>query len=169
MANPRSRKRVFAHRRGPDGSAFERCDYCGVSVAIALLDMHECKPIVLDRDESDLERPVKRSKGDASLTVKHCFEDQPRSAFCIFMEGFRKSYKEEEWMEADRVGFATWKSLSDQEKDPYVLRAKLVNLAYEAVVLQESVEAQKFKVDDEADSGTVENFYPHFEDWEDSE
>ncbi|KAF9595556.1 hypothetical protein IFM89_000693 [Coptis chinensis] len=43
MANlPRTRKRVFGLLRAPDGSAFQHCDVCGISVAVALYDMHEC-------------------------------------------------------------------------------------------------------------------------------
>ncbi|KAL0728574.1 hypothetical protein Bca4012_024667 [Brassica carinata] len=38
----RIRKRVQAVRRAADGSAFDKCEECGVMVAIALFDMHEC-------------------------------------------------------------------------------------------------------------------------------
>ncbi|RYR45972.1 hypothetical protein Ahy_A07g031741 [Arachis hypogaea] len=42
-ARPRARKRVFPLLRAPDGSAFQKCGTCGVSVAIALADIHDCE------------------------------------------------------------------------------------------------------------------------------
>lgn len=54
---PRVNKRVFPIRRAPDGSAFHKCGACGVSIAIALADMHYC--------ESKME--VKRFKGTVGM------------------------------------------------------------------------------------------------------
>jgi hypothetical protein len=58
----------------------ERCsNNCGVSVAVALADMHEC--------ETKKEVAVKRFRGvcGRQSVVEHSFGDQPRSPFRIFM------------------------------------------------------------------------------------
>jgi hypothetical protein len=58
----------------------ERCsNNCGVSVAVALADMHEC--------ETKEEVVVKRFRGvcGRQSVVKQSFGDQPRSPFRFFM------------------------------------------------------------------------------------
>lgn len=106
MSNrPRTRKRVHAIadgiRRGPDGSAFQKWYYspfisvsvspvqchlmgsnicshgCGVSVAIALVDMHDCA----------LKGDVKRFKGQngVEIPMKQTCSGEPRSSFSFFM------------------------------------------------------------------------------------
>ena len=54
-----------------------RSERCGLSVAIALLDMHECEP----------NRDVKRFRGinGKQAVVNQCFADQPISPFRLFM------------------------------------------------------------------------------------
>nr|AAZ52752.1 hypothetical protein At5g05330 [Arabidopsis thaliana] len=79
---PRTRKRVQAVRRAADGSAFKKCEECGVMIAIALYDMHEC---------GEKRREVKRFKYIASGNIDNIskpigsFEDEPRSPFVFFL------------------------------------------------------------------------------------
>ncbi|KAI8008261.1 hypothetical protein LOK49_LG07G00780 [Camellia lanceoleosa] len=164
MANqPRTRKRVNAIRRASDGSAFHKCHYCGVLVAIALSDMHECKS----------RKNVKRFKGEIrTQNVKDLsFQDQPRSPFRYFMESFVETCKAKNQIEVDRKGFETWRTMSKQERLPYVLQAAKVNSSYEKALLQE-VEHMSWVDDDEADSAEVGKYDKNYEDnayYEDSE
>lgn len=54
-------------------------------VAIALADMHECEP---NKKEVKRFRGLCASKGFNGARERS-FADQPRSAFCFFMWGFR--------------------------------------------------------------------------------
>ncbi|XP_077236930.1 HMG-box (high mobility group) DNA-binding family protein [Tasmannia lanceolata] len=155
MANAlRTRKRIHGIRRAPDGSAFEKCDYCGVMVAIALSDMHECE--YKGRD--------KRLKGaDANCHVEgQIIRDQPRSAFRFFMEHFTKTCKSMDSITIDRIGFHTWKNMTTKERHPYKIQAEKVNSAYQKVVLEEIDNISE--VDDEADSAMVGKFDPDYDD-----
>ncbi|XP_058182993.1 high mobility group B protein 7 isoform X2 [Rhododendron vialii] len=130
MANqPRTRRRVHAIRRASDGSAFQKCNLCGVSVAVALADMHDCES----------KKNAKRFKGECMNrnNVKQRFQDQPRSPFRLFMESFLKSCKARHRIEVDRKGFETWRNMSKKERLPYVLRAEKVNSVYTKGLLQE--------------------------------
>ncbi|XP_031382274.1 uncharacterized protein LOC116196606 isoform X2 [Punica granatum] len=174
MANPsRARKRVYPIRRAADGSAFEQCDQCGISVAIALADMHECQPG---------KKEVKRFRG---LSANHdfiraggqSFAHQPRSAFCFFIrsiisndgcscfdfwgyclsvrwlgrESLRETSSEESFLDLDRKGFEMWKNMSDEEKRPYL------------------TEAEKSKVEDGANSPMLWKFDKFLEEYQDHE
>ncbi|KAI3705681.1 hypothetical protein L1987_75922 [Smallanthus sonchifolius] len=127
----RSRKRVNALRRGPDGSAFQICGSCGISIAIALADMHEC--------ESKMEvRKLKVEEVGFRFEVEQRFRDEPRSEFRFFMESFGKNYDTKNYIEMDRKGSETWKNMSSEERLPYVIQAKTVNDAYYEKLLKES-------------------------------
>ncbi|EPS71428.1 hypothetical protein M569_03340, partial [Genlisea aurea] len=109
------RKRVRAILRGPDGSAFKKCEYCGLTVAIALADMHECLLLV-----------NKRMKSNWNVL------DQPRSAFRFFMDEYMKEMECEEGnaIEMDNRGCEIWKIMSDKEREPYVVKANELDSAY---------------------------------------
>ncbi|XP_062092424.1 high mobility group B protein 2 [Humulus lupulus] len=135
-AAPRIRKRVRAIPRASDGSAFQNCHVCGVSVAIALADMHDCQS----------SHKVKRFKGiRASPKVKEeSFWDQPRSAFSFFMEEFKENYEsEEDSIEIDRKGFETWKNMSKKERQPYVREACYVDFVHEKATRKEACKMSK--------------------------
>ncbi|KAI4382899.1 hypothetical protein MLD38_008800 [Melastoma candidum] len=163
---PRKRKRVRAPRRAPDGSAFQKCDLCGETVAVAVSDLHECQPNM----------GVKRFKGFCGkvprgrVAEQDC-NDQPRSAFLFFMESFVKTRVAEEAMDANRLGFETWKKLSKEERQPYLDQATKTDVAYKEVLLREVHETSE--MEDEADSamvGRVDQMYERFdEDLYDSE
>ncbi|XP_062155915.1 high mobility group B protein 7 isoform X2 [Alnus glutinosa] len=171
MANPpRTRKRVLAVLRASDGSAYQKCNNCGVSVAVALADMHEC--------ETKEEVVVKRFRGvcGRQSVVKQSFGDQPRSPFRFFICGSAVQHKRESFVKTcetrnsisiDRDGVDTWKNLSKEERKPYISEAERVNSSYFKALLEEINNMQK--VDDEADSATVGKFDQFYEGYEDSE
>ncbi|WCJ20032.1 HMG-box (high mobility group) DNA-binding family protein [Euphorbia peplus] len=159
MANPtRTRKRVQAIRRAPDGSAFQTCDNCGVSIPVCLSDMHEC--------ETENRKSVKRFKGTSgkqqNVERLSCF-DQPRSAFVIFMEDFVCNGKDWYLIDVNGQGFETWKRMSKKEREPYVIKAATLNSAYVRNMIQEIDDS--VKVDDGADSETVGKFDPRYEEY----
>nr|GEV32398.1 high mobility group B protein 7 [Tanacetum cinerariifolium] len=150
----RSRKRVNALRRGPDGSAFQTCENCGVLVAVALVDMHEC--------ECELKKVgVKKAKGEKvemHVWDDKRFKDQPRSEFRFFMESFMKDSNSQNFFEMDREGFETWKNMSSEEKLSYKLKAKKVDDDHNEKLLKESEDQMYSYVDEEADSAEVGKF-----------
>ncbi|XP_065622922.1 high mobility group B protein 7 isoform X1 [Quercus suber] len=173
MVHPtaRTRKRVHAVLRAPDGSAFQKCESCGVSIAIALADMHEC--------ESKKELAVKRFRGVCGRqsvvteSQSHTIGDQPRSPFRFFMENFLKTCKSRNLISIDQAGFDIWKNMSKEEREPYIIEAKRVNSSYMKALLGEVNNMQE--VNDEADSAMVgkfdrvcllQNFYEGYEDYE---
>ncbi|KAL0736538.1 hypothetical protein Bca4012_012748 [Brassica carinata] len=156
---PRTRKRVEAVRRAADGSAFEKCEECGVTIAIALFDMHECG--------GEKRREVKRfkcvSSGKIDDISKPSFEDEPRSPFVFFLEDFRKSYGGS-MVEASRICFTVWKNMSGEDQKPFIARAVEVDLAHNRKLKEEA--QRLYKTDDEADSKAVGKFdkcYDHEE------
>ncbi|KAI3458442.1 hypothetical protein Pfo_015105 [Paulownia fortunei] len=153
----RARKRVHAIRRGPDGSAFQKCESCGLSVPIALDDMHECKIKINVRKKL-------KSQFENGNVKEQRIQDQPRSAFRFFMEEFIKTCKDGNEVEIDKKGFETWKTMSKEERLPFLLQADKVNSAYVKLLHKEESEMQW--VDDEADSAEVGKYDENYEDYD---
>ncbi|KAI9110679.1 hypothetical protein K1719_018117 [Acacia pycnantha] len=179
----RNRKRVCAFHRAPDGSAFEKCEICGKSVAIALADMHECERkmgvkrfrgtdvnrhvTIISSDSEDVNQHVtNKSSEDVNQHVTNkisedlnqhvtnkSFEDQPRSPFCLFMESFVKTSNGGTMIEINTKGFETWKNMSKEERQPFVLQAEKLESAYQKTLDKEVNDM--IQVDDEADSAMV--------------
>ncbi|CAH2074023.1 unnamed protein product, partial [Thlaspi arvense] len=157
---PRIRKRVQAVRRAADGSAFEKCEECGVAIAIALFDMHEC---------GEKRREVKRFKYISSPKIDNiskptgCFEDEPRSPFIFFLysnqnlplENFMKNHGGD-LVDASRICFNEWKLMSTEEQGPFIALAAEVDLAHNRKLKEEA--KRIYKADDEADSKTDAKF-----------
>ncbi|KAL1197046.1 High mobility group B protein 7 [Cardamine amara subsp. amara] len=167
---PRIRKRVQAVRRAADGSAFQKCEECGVMIAIALFDMHEC---------GEKRREVKRFKYVSSGIIDNIstpigsFEDEPRSPFVFFLEDFRENYNGN-LVDASRICFNVWKKMSPEEQKPFNARAMEVDLVHSRKLNEEAKTI--YKVDDEADSkfvGKFDKFYEsdvhHEEDYDSSD
>ncbi|KAL7107513.1 hypothetical protein ACP275_06G059200 [Erythranthe tilingii] len=148
------RKRVHAIHRGPDGSAFHKCGSCGISVPIALGDMHECE----FKKKARKKLKIPSENGDVT---EQSIQDQPRSAFHFFMEEFTKTCKDENELEIDKKGFETWKNMSVEERQPFVVQADKVNSAYEKLLHKEEQEIQW--IDDEADSAEAGNLEENYE------
>ncbi|KQJ91374.1 HMG1/2-like protein [Brachypodium distachyon] len=85
---------------------------------------------------------VRSSGGDSRLSVRKTKAEKdpnqpkrPPSAFFVFMEGFRKDYKEKhpdvkQVSVVGKAGGAEWKSLSDAEKAPFVAKAEKLKAEY---------------------------------------
>ncbi|PIN20484.1 HMG box-containing protein [Handroanthus impetiginosus] len=153
----RARKRVHAIRRGPDGSAFQKCESCGQTVAIALFDMHECG------FKKNKKKKLKTQCGNRNVE-RQGIQDQPRSAFHLFMDEFVKTCTDGNEIEIDKKGCEKWKNMSREERQPFVLQADKLNSAYVKLLLEEENEIQR--VDDEADSAEVGKLDENYEDYE---
>lgn len=156
----RTRKRVFGVQihRAPDGSAFQKCEKCGISVAIALADMHECQP----------RKGVKKLKCQPTtrtLVKEQTLIHQPRSAFRIFMEDFLKKNVDGNEFEMDKNGFETWKNMTREEKFLYFMKAETINLAHLKLLRKEEND-MSWRVDDEADSADVGTYDENYEDYD---
>ncbi|XP_022992985.1 high mobility group B protein 7-like [Cucurbita maxima] len=155
--------------RAKDGSAFARCDECGKSVPAALISMHSCsldakirtnlEAQTVDK-QTQAKKPAekKRSapsepKAKKSRTEKRGKKDKdpnapkrPPTAFFVFMDDFRKSYKEAHpdskgVKEVAKEGGEKWKSMTDEEKKPYQDKAAELKAEYEKA-LEESRNAE---------------------------
>ncbi|URE15527.1 HMG (high mobility group) box [Musa troglodytarum] len=161
---PRPRKRVEAEtastlKRARDGSAFTRCEACKKDVAVVLIDMHSCsldskirmtlesqvvekaveakKPVEKKRAVSSEGKERKAKKGkkykDSSAPKR------PPTAFFLFMEDFRKVFKEanpdnKSVAVVSKEGGEKWKTMSDEEKKPYIERAAELKEEYAKAV-----------------------------------
>lgn len=156
---PRTRKRVRPPCRAADGSAFMKCDECGVSVAVALMDMHEC----------NAKKDVKKLKGNSKplISKENNIPEQPRSPFVFFMESYSKSCKDRTLVEISREAYEKWKNMSTEERWPYVLESRKVENAYLYAIHQEEIRLSQ-EGDDEADSAKCTQYdgYDYSEDEE---
>ncbi|KAF8081932.1 hypothetical protein N665_0856s0021 [Sinapis alba] len=146
----RVRKRVQAVRRAADGSAFDKCEECGVMIAIALFDMHEC-----GEKRSEVKRFKCISSDRTDSKPVESFEEEPRSPFVFFLEDFRKSYKGD-MVNASRLCFIVWKNMSREDQKPFIARAEEVDLAHNRRLQEEAQSI--YKADDEADSKAAAKF-----------
>ncbi|CAN8257108.1 unnamed protein product [Cochlearia groenlandica] len=146
---PRTRKRIQAVRRASDGSAFEKCEECGVTIAIALFDMHECgeKKIQVKRFKY-----INSGKIDNNTKSIGSFEDEPRSPFIFFLEDFKENY-DVSYVEASGICFNVWKKMSQEEQKPFRDLAMEIDFAHNIRLNEEA--KLIYKVNDEADSKDV--------------
>ncbi|KAK9691469.1 hypothetical protein RND81_09G198700 [Saponaria officinalis] len=166
---PKSRKRVEADtpssssslslKRAKDGSAFTRCEECKSSVAVALIDMHDCSldaKIKMSLDATVVEKPaeVKKkaaprkksasSEGASETKTKRKLTKvkdpnmpkRPLTAYFLFLEDFRKTYKEEHpdskgVKELAKEAGLKWKAMTDEEKKQYVDKAAELKAEHE--------------------------------------
>ncbi|KAK4261879.1 hypothetical protein QN277_004817 [Acacia crassicarpa] len=147
--------------RAKDGSAFAKCEECNKNVPVALISMHSCSldaKIKMNLEAQVVERPAedkkpaerRKPKSSEPKAKKAKVErvekgkkgkdpnkpKRPPTAFFVFLEEFRKSFKEAnpDSKDVKRVGKEAgekWKSLSDEEKKPYLDRAAELKAEYE--------------------------------------
>ncbi|XWS68427.1 hypothetical protein CRYUN_Cryun04dG0088700 [Craigia yunnanensis] len=121
---PKPRKRVDATStaaptaslvRARDGSAFAKCDECNQTVPVALISMHSCsldakikmnleaqvieKPAEVKKKPAERKKPSSTEANQKKLKKLKKGKDpnapkRPPTAFFLFMDDFRKSYKE---------------------------------------------------------------------------
>lgn len=143
--------------RAKDGSAFAKCDECKKDVPVALIDMHNCsleakikmnleshaveqaaevkKP---ERKKPNSKEPnAKRAKVGKGKKVKDPnAPKRPPTAFFVFMDEFRKIFKEAnpDSKDVKRVGKEAgekWRSLTEEEKKPYLDKVVELKAEYE--------------------------------------
>ncbi|KMT02550.1 hypothetical protein BVRB_9g202370 [Beta vulgaris subsp. vulgaris] len=149
---------MLSLKRAKDGSAFARCEECKSSVPVALIDMHSCSleaKIKMSLDATVVEKPAEVKKkaerkkpassseaGSESKKRKLSkvkdpnMPKRPMTAYFVFMEEFRKVYKEEHpeskgVKEFAKEAGAKWKALTDEEKKPYQEKAAELKVEYE--------------------------------------
>ncbi|KAJ7942604.1 High mobility group B protein like [Quillaja saponaria] len=144
--------------RAKDGSAFARCEECNKNVPVALISMHSCsleakikmnlevqvveipaevkKPAERKRSIST-EPKAKKAKTDKSNKGKDPnMPKRPPTAFFLFMDDFRKEYKEASPNSKDvklvaKQGGEKWRSMTDEEKKPYLDKVADLKAEYE--------------------------------------
>ncbi|CAA6655722.1 unnamed protein product [Spirodela intermedia] len=156
---PRARKRVEVDnntlKRAKDGSAFTKCGACGKDVPVGLIDMHSCSldskirmslEAQVVENVAEVKKPPekelrllfprtkkekKEKKGKYSSKPK-----RPRQpSFSLFKDDFRKTFKSAN-PDCKSVSFVAkeggekWKSMTDEEKKPYVDRAAELKVEY---------------------------------------
>ncbi|XP_074341222.1 high mobility group B protein 7-like [Apium graveolens] len=183
------RKRVEAQaaslKRARDGSAFVRCEECNKDVAAALIGMHSCSTEAKLKTnleslvvESQAEAIKKKPKTESTAAKERKPKDpkkvkEPKkpkdsnkpkrhtTAFFIFMEDFRKTYKEEHPDNKSvavvaKEGGEKWKSLTDEEKKVYVDKAAERKAEYERNLKEQNDEAED-KEGENPDEGEKED------------
>ncbi|CAA7023437.1 unnamed protein product [Microthlaspi erraticum] len=145
--------------RARDGSAFVRCESCNKNVAVALISMHNCsldakirvnleaqvvetqmeakkKPVV-ERKKSTSDEPKSKRLRKAKEEKKGSTSNKPKrplTAFFIFMNDFRKTFREENLgsnvKDVAKQGGEKWKSLTEEEKKVYLDKAAELKAEY---------------------------------------
>ncbi|XP_062159049.1 high mobility group B protein 7-like [Alnus glutinosa] len=159
--------------RAKDGSAFARCEECKKDVPVVLISMHSCTldakirlnlEAQVEEMSSEPKKPAERKKSSATepkakkaKTGKKGKDPnkrkRPPTAFFIFMDDFRKEYKEAHPGNKDvktvaKEGGEKWKSLSDEEKKVYVDKASELKAEYDKALQTDNAE------DEDGDGGS---------------
>ncbi|CAL4996045.1 unnamed protein product [Urochloa decumbens] len=137
----RTRKRVEATvlKRSRDGSAFTRCEACNKDVPVVLIDMHSCSldaKIRMTLEAQVVEKTVevtakadrKKPATKGGAANKDSKRKRTPTAFFLFLEDFRKEFKaanpdNKSVSTAAKEAGEKWRSMTDQEKKPYVDKA----------------------------------------------
>ncbi|CAO2205412.1 unnamed protein product [Urochloa humidicola] len=162
----RTRKRVEATvlKRSRDGSAFTRCEACNKDVPVVLIDMHSCSldaKIRMTLEAQVVEKTVEVTKAERKKPAKGgvANKDSKRkrtpTAFFLFLEDFRKEFKaahpdNKSVSTAAKEAGEKWRSMTDEEKKPYVDKAAELKALTEngEGSGENNVAAEKAKADD---------------------
>lgn len=167
--------------RARDGSAFARCEGCSKNVAVALISMHNCsldakirvnleaqvvemkaeakkkKPVERKKSTSDEPKAkrVRKGKDEKKTSASNNKPKRPLTAFFIFMNDFRKTFKEENpdagVKDVAKQGGEKWKSLDEEEKKVYLDKAAELKAEYNKS-LESSNDADEEEVDEEKEA-----------------
>ncbi|OMO98224.1 hypothetical protein CCACVL1_04291 [Corchorus capsularis] len=141
--------------RARDGSAFAKCEECNKNVPVALIAFHNCSldaKIKMNLDAQVIEKPAEVKKKPAERKKPASTESNPKrkklkkgkdpngpkrpqTAFFLFMDDFRKAFKEANpdakgVTQVTKEGGEKWKSMSDEEKKPYIDKAAELKAEY---------------------------------------
>ncbi|XP_062107992.1 high mobility group B protein 7-like [Humulus lupulus] len=170
--------------RGKDGSAFARCDECKKDVPVALISFHSCSldaKIKMNLDAQVVEAPPEVKKaterkkptstepkakkarvGKKSKDNNPNKRKRPPTAFFIFMDDFRKEFKEANPDSKDvkvvtKEGGAKWRGMSDEEKKVYQDKAAELKAEYDKAVLADNSEDGDVDAEANAEADTAED------------
>ncbi|XLR45536.1 hypothetical protein HN51_029648 [Arachis hypogaea] len=155
--------------RAKDGSAFAKCDECKKDVPVALISMHSCSleakikmnlEAQVVEQASEVKKPerkkpksnepkAKRAKVEKTKKVKDPnAPKRPPTAFFLFMDDFRKSFKEanpdsKDVKRVSKEAGEKWRSMTDEEKKPYSDKLAELKAEYEkAMEIYNAAEAE---------------------------
>ncbi|KAG2662842.1 hypothetical protein I3760_16G001200 [Carya illinoinensis] len=163
--------------RAKDGSAFARCEECNKNVPVALISMHSCsldakiklnlEAQVVEMSTESKKKPADRKKiGTAGPKAKKAKAEKkvkkgkdpsmpkrPPTAFFLFMDDFRKAYKEAHPDSKDvkvvaKEGGEKWRTLTEEEKKVYQDKASDLKTEYEQALENHNAE------DEDGDGGS---------------
>lgn len=162
-------KRVYVDpselKRSASGSGFTRCEKCEKDIAVARVDSHDCeqeaktKALVTKMKDQAVKKSDDSTKGTKRKTEPKAVTKpakvakqakkakgkdpnapkRPASGFLIFMETFRKTFKDANpevkgVAAAAKAGGAKWKEMSEEEKAVYNKDAEARKATYEMAV-----------------------------------
>uniref|UniRef100_G3MRW5 HMG box domain-containing protein n=1 Tax=Amblyomma maculatum TaxID=34609 RepID=G3MRW5_AMBMU len=191
---PRKRVEVDTMKRARDGSAFTRCEVCNKDVPVVLIDMHSCsldskirmnlEAQVVEKETEVKNKPVERKRAAPSENKerkvkkgkKNVNTNKPKrapTAFFLFMDDFRKEYKElhpdnKSVASVAKEGGERWRSMTIEEKKPYTDRAAELKAEYvkeieekadggEEVKENEKEQEEEVEEENEKEDATEEN------------
>ncbi|PIN12150.1 HMG box-containing protein [Handroanthus impetiginosus] len=159
-----------ALKRAKDGSAFAKCEECNKDVPVALISFHNCsldakikmnleaqvvemaspapkKPSAEKKQAKQTEPKAKKQKKENKAKNPKA-PKRPPTAFFVFMEEFRKSFKEanpdcKSVATVAKEGGEKWKSMTEEEKKVYVDRAAELKAEYEKALETNEAENEK--------------------------
>ncbi|XP_078176547.1 high-mobility group box 6 isoform X2 [Carex rostrata] len=182
---PKPRKRVEAEtlKRARDGSAFTKCEACNKDVPVVLIDMHSCsldskirqslesqvveKVVEAKKPEKKRSSPSSEKKESSGKKAKKSKDSskrkRPPTAFFVFMDDFRKEFKEanpdnKKVALVAKEGGEKWKSMTEEEKKPYIEKAAELKAEYEKAAEEENdVENEGEDANDEQNGEDAED------------
>ncbi|KAL5993384.1 hypothetical protein ACLOJK_014308 [Asimina triloba] len=133
-------------------------DECNKDVPVGLIDMHSCsldskikmnlEAQVVER-VTEVKKPAERKRQASSESKQNKSKKKkardpntpkrPPTAFFLFMDDFRKSYKEanpdsKSVSKVAKEGGEKWKSMTEEEKKPYLEKSAELKAEYEKVL-----------------------------------
>ncbi|XP_076907815.1 high mobility group B protein 3-like [Bidens hawaiensis] len=111
--------------------------------------------------KADAKLAVKKSAPKGKAAKDPNKPKRPASAFFVFMEEFRKQFKEENpgnksVAAVGKAGGAKWKAMSDSEKAPYVAKADKRKKEYEKTLAAYNKKKDAGVEDDDSDKSKSE-------------
>ncbi|GAV62349.1 HMG_box domain-containing protein [Cephalotus follicularis] len=167
--------------RAKDGSAFARCEECNKDVPVVLISMHSCSldaKIKMNlgaqvvglpaevKKKPERKKPTTTSEPKAKKAKKEKkgqdpnMPKRPPTAFFIFMDDFRKTFKEANpdskgAKEVAKEGGVKWRSMTDEEKIHYQDKANELKNDYEKAM--ENYKAKNKDNEEGSEKEDVEN------------
>ncbi|XP_020593723.1 high mobility group B protein 7-like [Phalaenopsis equestris] len=186
LNSPKQRKRVEAEtptlmKRAKDGSAFTKCEGCKKDIHVGLIDMHDCgmdsmikmnlEAQVVEK-ATEVKKPEKKRAPPSTQKERKTKKEKkshgsnkckrPPTAFFLFMEDFRKEFKDanpdnKKVALVAKEGGVKWKAMTVEEKKPYVDRAAELKEEYDKAGKDDENEVKEEDEIEEEEKGDSEN------------